>query len=196
MVCPDVSVSVSWILKHRAVYELAYRLRLLFLLLLSAHPPPPATPSLPTTPPHPPCPPVCLASGSDTQYPHCVAVLQRGREKKSIYQQSLPSAALFCTHTKKRVPGMFQLKRKYNHYKTPTCQSLFYETQPVPACFSINISHNSFFSLLTSLLPHYFFLNLLRHTSFQQFLTAWNCKVCLFCCNLSHHIFPYYARQV
>lgn len=94
----------------------------------------PTTPSCLTPPLHShthPCPPVCLASGSDTQYPHCVAALQQGRGKKSIYQQSVPSTALFCAHTKKQLPSMFQLKSKHKRYETAACHSLF--MKPVPA---------------------------------------------------------------
>lgn len=84
------------VLKQEDVCELAYSLR---LPLFPACIPPPITPTRS-------CPPVCLASGSDTQYPHCVAVLQQGR-KKSTYQQSLPSTALFCAHTKKQLPDIY-----------------------------------------------------------------------------------------
>lgn len=52
----------------------------------------------PTTSPTPLCPLVCLASGSDTQYPHCVAVLLRGGEKEHI---SAISALLFSVRTQR-----------------------------------------------------------------------------------------------
>lgn len=54
----------------------------------------------PTTSPTPICPLVCLASGSDTQYPHCVAVLQRGGEKRA-YISNLCRALLFSVRTQR-----------------------------------------------------------------------------------------------
>lgn len=97
-----------------------------FLLprLLSAprHPLPAPTPPC-FTAPHPPPhahththtllhPPVCLASGSDTRYPHCVAVLQRGGggggegrwggvKKKRAYISNLCRALLFSARTQR-----------------------------------------------------------------------------------------------
>lgn len=59
---------------------------------------------LTSTPPHrcPPspsqCPPVCLASGSDTQYPHCVAVLQQEGEKQHISAISVMPSSFLSTH--------------------------------------------------------------------------------------------------
>lgn len=90
--CPDVRINVPW--RMRLYVNLLTASASLFFL----HATPPHHP-------HPPSvPPVCLASGSDTQYPHCVAVLQRGRDKRA-HISNLCSALLLSLRTQRINPS-------------------------------------------------------------------------------------------
>ncbi|TKS88316.1 hypothetical protein D9C73_023254 [Collichthys lucidus] len=56
-----------------------------------------------------------------------IALQCSSEEGKKAYISNL-CTALFCTHTKKRLTGLFQLKRKYSCHNRAACYSLFYKT--------------------------------------------------------------------
>lgn len=119
-------------------------------------------------PPRPPCPLVCLASGSNTQNPHCVAVLRRGRGKRAYISSLLSSAALFSSHTKKQLLGMTQLKSKTNAFIMELAVICFFPTNAYVVIDSSEVFIHCCFS----------------HN------TALNYKMCLSYWNLSHFLIP------